>query len=119
MQALVAIRQEADLQRLDQLFGVPGAAEQRRHHHQRTRAGRYPQREVHPWQRMRRHQQRRQPVDQRHGQVAHRQQRQQAERRQPPGRHAESQGLGEQAGAADCAEQHDAAQIQREGEATC
>ncbi|KFB67215.1 MAG: hypothetical protein CAPSK01_003332 [Candidatus Accumulibacter vicinus] len=118
MQALVAIRQEADLQRLDQLFDVPGAAEQRRHHHQRTRVCRYPQREIHPRQGMWRHQQRRQPVDQCHGQVAHRQQPEQAERRQPPRRHAESQSLGEQADTEDYAEQHDAAQIQREGETT-
>ncbi|KFB71348.1 MAG: hypothetical protein AW09_003511 [Candidatus Accumulibacter phosphatis] len=50
--------------------------------------------------------------------MAHRQQREQADRQQPPGRQAESQSLGEQAGADHGAEQHDAAQIQREGETT-
>ena len=62
VQMLVPIGQEADFQRFDQSLDVLRAREHRRHHHQGTGFGRNSFGKIHPRQRLRPYQQRRQPV---------------------------------------------------------
>ena len=114
VQAFIAIRQEADFQRLDQVLGVLGAAEHGRHYHQRARCRHDAFGEIHLRQGMRRHQQSGQPVRQRHGQLTSGQQRQNADREQPPQRRPDGQGLGQEARAESRGDQRDATQIHRE-----
>ena len=80
MQVVVAIGEEADLQRLDQELDVLGAGEERRNHHQRAHLRRQAAGEVHPRQRVRRHQQCRHPVHHVDGELARGEQQEYSER---------------------------------------
>ena len=85
MQIVVPICQEPDFQRIDQILDVLSACEHSRDHHQSTRFRRDPFGEVHSRQRMRRRQQRGQPVHHGHRQLACAQKRKNpGQREQPP-----------------------------------
>ena len=66
----VAIGEEADLERLDQVFDALCVREHGRHHHQRAALRRDSRGEIQPRQRVRRRQQRCEPVHQRYRQLA-------------------------------------------------
>jgi hypothetical protein len=70
VQVLIAIRQKPDLQRLDQLLDVRLAGEHGRHHHQRPRDGPGCLRRSPSWAAAAASPAGRQPVHQRHGQLA-------------------------------------------------
>ena len=86
MQVLVAVAEEAHLQRLDQLLHVADAGQDARHRHQGARAGRDAVDVVHARQRLRRDRQRGHPVEQAGTELAGQQQRHHADRQQPAGR---------------------------------
>ena len=69
MQVRISISQEPDFERLDQILDVASIGEHGRNHHQCARLGSNAGGEIHSRQRVRRHQQRRQPVHQRHRQL--------------------------------------------------
>ena len=123
MQAVVAIGQEAHFQRLDQLIDVVRTGEHGRHHHQRAPLRRNAGRKVHARQRVRRRQQRGQPIHQGCAQPARGQQRKRGDcQRQQPGPfsaqrtlfpYAGAQGREQTAGDGD-AQQRDGAEIKRQ-----
>jgi hypothetical protein len=86
VQVRVAVREEAHLERIDQRLDAGRVAEHRRHDDQRARLGRDAVRIVHPRQRLRLDEQRDEPVDERHRELAGRQQQRDAEQHlAPPG----------------------------------
>ena len=63
----ITIGKEPDFERLDELLNAASVGKHRRNHHQRPRFPCNAGGEIHSRQRVRRHQQSRQPVDRRHG----------------------------------------------------
>ncbi len=96
MQMGVAIGEEADLQRLDQPVDAFDAGEHRGDDDQRARRHRQPEREIHARQRLRLHQQGRQPVHDADGQVAAGERQQDAENDERGGGGAAGLGLRQQ-----------------------
>ena len=84
MQVGIAIGQEADLERFDQIVDGRRAREHRRHHDQRSRFRRNSVAIVHARQRTRRRKQRHQPVDERHRQLTGAQRDEHAAQREQP-----------------------------------
>ena len=84
VQVGIAIGEEAYFQRFRQVVHILHARKQGGHHHQRARWRRDAGGKIHPRQWMRKGQQSRQPIDQRHCQLARAQQRGDADQRQQP-----------------------------------
>jgi hypothetical protein len=82
VQLLVAVREERDLERLQQGLDARCAAEHRRHHGERARARRNAQGEVHARQRVRLHEKRGQPVHHSDGELARGEHQQDPERKE-------------------------------------
>ena len=116
VQVVVPVRQEPDFQRLDQAFDALRAGQHGRNHHQSARFRRNPSGEIQSRQQVRRHQQRRPPVHQRHRQLACAQQRGDADQAERPILHAADMGLLQQARGDDRRNQGDRAEIELQGE---
>ncbi len=83
---IVAVAEEADLQRLDQILHVLRAGEQAGDRHQRACTGRDAARVVHPRQQLRRHRQGGRPVEQAHAKLTGQDDRGDGDRNQRPTR---------------------------------
>ena len=114
MQVVVPIRQEPDLQRLRQILDVLSAPQHGRDHHQGAEFRRDPTGEVHPWQQVRRRQQRRQPVHQSHGELACAQQQQDAQQPEPPAIQSAAMRLCQQAPGENRRQQQDRARVRQQ-----
>ena len=115
VQVFIAICQKPDFHRLDQIFDVGSTREERWDHHQGARFLRNSFGEIHPRQRMRRHQQCSQPVHQRHRHLASTQHRKESRQREQPIRVPTGMRHEQQAPCENRCHQGDRAEIEEQG----
>jgi hypothetical protein len=114
VQVRVSIGEVADFQRLDQVLDVVDARDHRRHHDQRARCRRDPARIIHARQRMRRHDQHRQPVHHANGELARGDREQENERDERTRRNTEAPHGLQQSRGDDCRDSGHCCQVQRQ-----
>ena len=114
VEMVVPICQETDFQRIDQILDVLRACEHSRDYHQSTRFLRDPFGEVHSRQRMRRRQQRGQPVHHGHRQMACAQKRKNPGQREQPTMQPSAMRLPHQKSGEEHRNQQDRAAIQQQ-----
>ena len=118
VEVAVVVRQEAHLQRPQQILDVLWFGEQRRHDDERAPVGRYPLREVKPRQDFGLYEKGRQPVHDRDAERAGAKEDERAEWQQPPASGAEGDRLRQHRERHGRGDQPDRAQVEEEGHAT-